>query len=163
MTQTNKLEVKAVKGVQESFIIREFNFPRALVFKAFADPHIFAQFWGPDDSPLKLDYYDFKKGGSYRYRNFDHQGNELCAFSGVFHEITEPERIIQTSEFEGLPEPGHVVLEAILFEALPGDKTKLIIHDVFRSVEDRDAMINSGVETGLEQGFNRLEKLMALH
>lgn len=160
MDTTNRLLILAEPGKQESYIIREFEAPRENVFKAFSDPDIFEQFWGPDDSPTVVDYYQFKKGGSYRYRNLDANGNELCAFSGVFHEVISPEIIVQTSEFEGLPEPGHVVLETVLFENLPGNRTKLTIHDVCRSVADRDAMINSGMEYGLEQGFTRLDKIL---
>jgi uncharacterized protein YndB with AHSA1/START domain len=156
-----RLKIVAEKGKQECFIIREFDAPRELVFQAFADPDIFVQFWGPDHAPTKLDYYHFKTGGSYRYRNFDKNGKELCAFSGVIHEVTAPERVIQTSEFDTLPERGHVVLETMLFEKLPGNKTKLTIHDVCRSVADRDMIIQSGMEQGLEQGFVRLDKLLA--
>jgi uncharacterized protein YndB with AHSA1/START domain len=75
--------------------------------------------------------------------------------------VSPPERVIMTSEFDTLPERGHVVLETLLFEQLPGNKTKLTIHDVCRSVADRDAMIQSGMDSGLEQGFVRLEKLLA--
>lgn len=159
-TGKNKLQIIAEKGKQECFIIREFDFPREMVFRAFSDPGIFVQFWGPDNVKTNLDYYHFKTGGSYRYTNTDEQGNEICAFSGVIHEVTAPERVIQTSEFENLPEKGHVVLEAILFEELPGDRTKLTFHDVCRSVADRDAMIMSGMDSGLSEGFNRLDKLL---
>lgn len=141
-------------------IIREFEAPREMVFKAFSDPEIFVQFWGPDKISTKLDYYNFKSGGSYRYMNYDEAGNEICAFSGVIHEVTAPERVIQTAEFENLPERGHVVLEAMLFESLPGKRTKLTIHDVCMSVADRDAMVASGMDTGLNEGFNRLDKLL---
>jgi uncharacterized protein YndB with AHSA1/START domain len=156
----NKVKVIAEKGKQECFIIREFEAPRELVFKAFSDPETFVQFWGSDDSPVKLDYYTFQTGGSYRYRNFDKQGNELCAFSGVIHEVTAPERVIQTSEFDTLPERGHVVLETLLFEDLPNNRSKLTIHEVCRSVADRDAMIASGMDVGLEQGFARLDRIL---
>ena len=158
---TSKLKIIAEKGKQECYIIREFEAPREMVFKAFADPEIFVQFWGPEETPMKLDYYDYKTGGSYRYRNFDKKGNELCAFSGVIHEVAAPERVIQTSEFDTLPERGHVVLETFLFEQLPGNRTKLTIHEVCRSVADRDAMIESGMDKGVEIGFVRLDKLLA--
>lgn len=160
MLQKHITKVVAEPGKQECFIIREFDAPREMVFKAFSDPDIFIQFWGPDNVPMKIDYYNFKSGGSYRYRNFDQEGNELCAFSGVIHEVAAPERVIQTSEFDTMPERGHVVLESILFESLPGNRTKLTFHEVCRSVADRDAMVMSGMDSGLEQGFKRLDNLL---
>ena len=159
-TGNNNLEIIAEHGTQECFIIREFDFPRELVFHAFSDPDIFAQFWGPDDVNMHIDYYNFKSGGAYRYTNTDQHGNEICAFRGVIHEVTAPERVIQTSELENLPEKGHVVLESILFEGLPGGRSKLTFHDVCRSVADRDAMIASGMDSGLREGFNRLDRLL---
>jgi len=155
-----KLKLVADKGKQECFIIREFDAPREMVFKAFSDPDLFVQFWGPDDRPMKLDYFHYKTGGSYRYRIFDKAGTELCSFSGVIHEVAEPERVVQTSEFDTLPERGHVVLETFLFEQLPDNKTKLTIHEVCRSIADRDAMIASGMDMGLEQAFTRLDKAL---
>lgn len=156
----NKLKIVAEKGKQECYLIREFDAPRELVFQAFSDPDIFVQFWGPEESPTKLDYYHYKTGGSYRYRNFDKDGNELCAFSGVIHEVSAPERVIMTSEFDTLPERGHVVLETYLFQKLPNDRTKLTIHEVCRSVADRDQMIASGMDQGVEHGFARLDTLL---
>lgn len=160
MAHKNKIQVVADKGKQDVFIIREFDAPRELVWKAFSDPELLVQFFGPEKVMMKVDRFDFKDGGSYRYSHFDQKGNLLCAFNGVIHEATAPERIIQTSEFEGLPERGNVVLEAILFDALPGDRTKLTIHDVCRSVETRDMMIKSGMEHGLAEGFDRLDNLL---
>ena len=162
MAHKNKLQIIAEKGKQELFVVREFDAPREMVFKAFQDPDIFVQFWGPESVQMNIDYYHFKSGGSYRYTNTDEKGTELCAFSGVIHEVTAPERVIQTSEFESLPERGHVVLEALLFEELPGDRTKLTIHDVCRSVADRDAIVMSGMDSGLGEGFNRLDDLLQL-
>ena len=160
MAGKNKLKIVAEKDKMECFIIREFEAPREMVFKAFSDPEIYVQFWGPDNVSTKLDYYNFKSGGAYRFMNYDDKGKLLCAFNGVIHEVTAPERIIQTAEMEGLPEGGHVVLEAFLFENLPGDRSKLTIHEVCRSVADRNAMVESGMDSGLEQGFIRLDQLL---
>lgn len=162
MDPKKEIQITAEDGIQELFISREFDAPREMVFKAFSDPDLFVQFWGPDpeEVTMLIDYYDFKSGGSYRYTNSDKNGDHICAFSGVIHEVVQPERVIQTSEFEEAPEPGHVVLEAMMFENLPGNRTKLIIHDVFMSVADRNAAVQSGMEIGLNDGFNRLDKLL---
>jgi hypothetical protein len=82
-------------------------------------------------------------------------------FSGSFHEVAGPERLIQTFEYEGLPEKGHVALETSRFEALPGNRTRVVIHSVFQSVADRDGMMMSGAETGVREGHERLDELLA--
>lgn len=154
-----ELKITAEPGRFDCTIEREFDAPRELVFKAFADPDILVQFLGPDRLTMTIDYYDFRSGGSYRYVHSDDKGN-VYGFNGVFHEITAPERAIQTFEFEGLPERGHVSLDTMLLEPLPGNRTKIIIHSVFRSIADRDGMLMSGMETGLEQGYARLDALL---
>lgn len=159
MKTKNEIKITAEPGKQEIYIIREFDAPREMVFKAFADPEILVQFLGPDRLVMKIDYYDSRSGGSYRYTHEDDKGN-VYGFHGVIHEVTAPERMIQTFEFEGLPERGHVTLDTSLFEELPGGRTKLIIHSVCRSVADRDAMVMSGMETGISQGFARLDRLL---
>ena len=155
-----KTQIVAEKGKQELFITREFDAPRELVFKAFSTPEIMVQFHAPYESIMTFDYADYRSGGSYRWLQHDASGTLLCSFSGVIHELTTPERIIQTAEFEQIPEKGHVVLEALLFEALNGNRTKLIIHEVCRSVEDRDAMVASGMLAGLEIVYNQLDELL---
>jgi uncharacterized protein YndB with AHSA1/START domain len=87
----------------------------------------------------------------------DPNGNEF-GFHGVVHDVTAPERIIQTFEFEGLPEKGHVILETSKFEALPGNRTKITIQSVFQSVADRDGMLMSGMERGVNDSHNRLDE-----
>lgn len=86
-------------------------------------------------------------------------GHEF-AFHGVYHEVLAPERIINTFEFEGLPETGHVTLETMKLEALPAGRTRLIIQSVFQSVADRDDMLQSGMESGLNDSYDRLSELL---
>ena len=143
----NQTKVTAEPGKQELFIIREFDAPRELVFKAFTDPELLVQWWGPRTTTMKIDFMDYKTGGSYRYIQINGKGYEY-GFNGMVHDVSEPERIIQTGEFEGLPEKGHVALETILFKALDGDRTLVTIQDVFQAVSDRDAAIASGMEGG---------------
>jgi uncharacterized protein YndB with AHSA1/START domain len=160
MTQKKQLKITAEKGRQELFIVREFDAPRELVYKAFTDPKLIIQFLGPRNMQMKIDKYDIRKGGYYRYVHTDEKGNAF-AFNGVVHEAVAPERIMQTFEFEAMPEPGHVSLDTSTFEILPGNRTKLTIHSVFRSVADRDGMIAAGMEGGLSEGLNRLDELLA--
>jgi uncharacterized protein YndB with AHSA1/START domain len=160
MEKLKEIKITAEPGRQEIFITREFDHPRENVFKAFSNPDILVQFFAPDNRVMKFDYADFRSGGSYRFYHETQQGKQISAFHGVIHELTAPERIIQTSEFEGIPEKGHVVLEYMLFESLPGNRAKLIIHDVCSSTADRDMIVKSGMEIGLNEGFRRLDSLL---
>lgn len=155
--------IRAEPGKQEIVITREFDAPRELVFKAFTDPKLYVQWLlGPKKHGLKmrLDRFEPKTGGTWRYIHTDQDGNEY-AFHGSYHEVLAPERIIDTFEFEGLPERGHVSLETLRFEELPGRRTKLTIQSVFQSVADRDAMLQSGMEEGISDSFDRLAELAA--
>ncbi len=151
--------VLAEPGKQEILITREFDAPRELVFKAFTDPTLVPQWWGPRNLSTEVDKMDLRPGGQWRFLNRDAEGNEY-AFHGVYHEILAPERIIDTFEFEGLPETGHVTLETMKLEALPGGRTKLTAQSVFQSVADRDGMLQSGMEEGINESYDRLAELM---
>lgn len=159
MPGKNKTKIIAEKGKQEFFIEREFDAPRELVFKAFNEPDLLVQWLGPDRLKMKIEKYDNRSGGAYRFIHIDEKGNEY-GFNGVIHEIAEPERMIRTFEFEGLPERGHVSLETATFENLPNGRTLLKIHSVFKSVADRDGMISSGMEGGMNEGLAKLDKLL---
>ena len=154
----NTTRITAEKGKQEFFIEREFDAPPALVFTAFTEPEWLLQWLGPSNLSMEIEKLDNRSGGSYRFLHADNKGNQF-AFNGAIHEVTEPVRMIRTFEFEGLPERGHVSLEFLTLEALPGERTKLHIQSIFKSVEDRDGMINSGMEGGMNEGFDKLDKL----
>jgi uncharacterized protein YndB with AHSA1/START domain len=159
MTTKNQTTIIAEPGKQELFIIREFDAPRELVFKAYTDPKIIEQWLGPRRLKTKMEKFEGRSHGSYRFLNIDENGNTY-AFNGVIHEIAVNERIIQTFEFEGLPERGHVALETARFEALPGDRTRVTGQSVFQSVADRDGMIQSGMEKGVIQSHERLDEIL---
>lgn len=156
----SKTTITAEPGKQEILIAREFDAPRELVFKAFTDPKLYVQWLGPRGLSMKLETFEPRSGGSWRYVHTDQDGNAF-GFHGVYHEVTAPERMIQTFEFEGLPDKGHATLDTARFEAAPGGRTKLTIQSVFQSVADRDGMLKSGMEKGLNEGFERLDELLA--
>lgn len=133
MAKYNKTNLIAEPGKQEIVVIREFDAPRELVFKAFTNPQLYVQV-GPRNLTVTLETFEPKSGGSWGYIHRDKEGN-VYAFHGVNHEVTAPERIIGTFEFEGLPEPGHVTLESARFEALPGDRTRLTVQSVFHRLK----------------------------
>lgn len=160
MTTKNQTTIVAEKGKQEFFITREFDAPREMVFKAFNEPDLLLQWLGPDNMEMVIEKFDNRSGGSYRFIHKDCNGSGMVyAFNGAIHEVAEPERIIRTFEFEGLPERGHVSLEFLTLEALPNERTKLKIQAIFKSIEDRDGLINSGMEGGMNTGFKKLDAL----
>ena len=160
MVTQNKTIVKAEPGKQGILITREFDAPRELVFKAFVDHKLYTQWVGPRRFTMILKKFEPRSGGSWRYIHKDKDGNEF-GFHGVYHEVLEPERLIDTFEFEGLPEKGHASLETARFEKLPCRRTKLITQVVFQSVADRDGMLQSGMEAGLNESYDRLDELLA--
>ncbi len=155
----NKTVLLAEPGKQEILITHEFDAPRELVFRAHVDPEIYIQWLGPRELTTRLDVFEPHSGGRWRYVQTDAQGNKY-AFHGVNHEVLAPERIIGTFEFDGLPESGHVVLETVRFEALPGNRTRVTTQSVFQSVADRDSMIQSGMEHGVADSHERLSELL---
>ena len=159
MSTKNKTVVTAEPGKQEVKVTREFDAPRELVYRAHIDPDLYVQWLGPRGYEMVLDVFEPHSGGRYRYIHKDENGNEFC-FHGVFHELSE-ERMIQTFEFEGLPEPGHVTLDTMRLEALPGNRTRITILSVFQSVSDRDGMVQSGMEQGMREGYERLDEVLA--
>lgn len=156
----NEVVIIAHPNKQEVLITREFDAPRELVFQAHTDPKLLVQWLGPANRKMVIEKYDARSGGSYRYFVVNEEGKPIASFNGAHHEVTAPERIIQTFEFEGLPERGHVTLDTTLFESLPGNRTKVTIHSVFRSVNDRDAMLQSGFERGIIDGYRKLDSLL---
>jgi len=150
----------AEPGKQEVTITREFDARRELVFKAFTDPTFFVKWLGPRGYSMELLKFEPKSGGSWRYLQKDKSGNKF-GFHGVYHEVRPPDLLIDTFEFEGLPESGHVSLETAKFDALPGERTRLTIHAVYLSVADRDGMVSSGMEGGMNDSMDRLTELLS--
>lgn len=158
MSGKHKTTITAEPGKQELFITREFDAPRELVYKAHTDPDLYTRWLGPHGYEMTLVTFEPVSGGRYRYIHKDQNGNEY-GFHGVFHEISE-DLMIQTFEFEGLPERGHVVLDTMKLEELPGNRTRLTIQSVYQSLEDRDGMVQSGMERGVNEGYDRLDEIL---
>ena|SRR5688572_2876517 len=159
MASKNKTVITVEPGKQELFITREFDAPRELVFRAYTDAELYAQWLGPRDLSTIFEVFEPVSGGRYRFIQTDKDGNEF-SFHGVNHEVLAPERLIGTFEFDGLPESGHVVLETSRFESLPGDRTRVTSQSIYQSVQDRDGMVASGMETGVVEGYERLDEIL---
>ena len=161
MTSTNPTTITAQPGLPFTDIVREFDAPLAAVFRAHSEPELVEKWLGPRDTPTTVGEYDVRTGGSWSYSGTDDDGN-VYGFRGTFHSVTPGENIVQTFEFEGAP--GHVSLESLTFDALTsanGERTRIVGHAVYQSVEDRDAMIESGMEHGVVEGYERLDELLA--
>jgi uncharacterized protein YndB with AHSA1/START domain len=152
-----KTQIDAPAGVPFIDMSREFDAPRDLVFKAYTDPELLVQWLGPRKYKMSVESWDVRDGGKWRYVNSDDDGN-AWGFHGVFHGDQTPDGMLQTFEFEG--SPGNVSLESLVFEDEDG-KTVIRNHSVYQSIQARDAMIESGMEGGVNEGFDRLDELIA--
>jgi uncharacterized protein YndB with AHSA1/START domain len=146
-------------NVQEVVMTREFDAPRELVWRICNDPELRPQWWGPSGLTTVVEKMDVRPGGEWRVVQRDPEGNEF-AFRGVYHLVDPPSKTVNTFEFEGVP--GHVVLETATFEEIDGGaRTRLTMQSVFQSVEDRDGMVQSGMEGGATESMDRLADLVA--
>ena len=150
-------EIIAEPGSQQITITREFAAPRDVLFRAHTDPDLLVQWLGPRKYTMTVDHYEVRDGGTWRYVHQDADGTEF-GFHGVFHGTPSPDGIVQTFEFEGWP--GKVSLETLTFEER-GARTVARTNAVYQSVEDRNAMVESGMEQGLNQGYDRLDELIS--
>ena len=141
----------ALQGDSELTITRVFDAPLALVWEAHTKVEHLRHWWARGhemDAEL-----DFRPGGSWRFVEHGDNGEEW-GFHGEIREIVPQELIVQTFEFEGMP--GHVSVERLVFEEKDG-KTVLTGTVTFDNQEDRDGMVNSGMETGARQSYLALE------
>ena len=138
-------------------IIREFDAPPHKVFRAHADPEIFAKWVGPDSlETTTIDRWDCRTGGEWRYVSA--RGGEEYWFHGCFHEVRPNELIVQTFTFEGFPDG--VALERLELEDLGDGRTRLVASSLVDSFEGRDAFVASGMETGVQEGYRKLDALL---
>ena len=142
---------------REIRIERVFDAPRDRVFAVYTDPALIPEWWGPRDTTTIVDTMDVRDGGDWRFVMRDSAGNE-SGFRGTYREVTAPERIVQTFEWEGMP--GYVSLETATFEDL-GDRTRVVTTSIFYTTEERDGMLGSGMEVGMNDTYARLDELLA--
>lgn len=156
-TTTHETEITVDPEVPLVRITREFDAPPAKVFRAHTDPDLIVQWLGPRRHAMRIDHFDCRTGGSYRYVHAS-DGNEY-GFHGCFHEVRPSELIVQTFTFEG--QPDGVALEKLVLEDLGGGRTRLVVTSLVDSFADRDAFVASGMEGGVREGYERLDELLA--
>ena len=137
-------------------VTRDFNATPAQLLRAHTDPDLYVQWVGPNGMTTKIDQWDARTGGSWRFVQ-DAEGAEF-AFRGCFHEI-RPDRIVQTFTYEG--EPDGVALETMVFTDLGDGRTRMLASSLCDSFEGRDAWLRSGMETGVHEGYAKLDRLLA--
>ncbi|MDQ1586569.1 MAG: hypothetical protein QOJ90_2947 [Actinomycetota bacterium] len=156
-TSTHETEILSDPDVPLVRIIREFDAPPEKVFRAHTDADLLVQWLGPRRHQMKIDHFDCRTGGSYRYIHSS-DGNEY-GFHGSFHEVRPNELIVQTFTFEGVPDS--VALEKLELHDLGDGRTRLVATSLVDSFADRDAMIASGMESGIREGYERLDEVLA--
>ena len=141
-------------------ITRDFEATPAQLFRAHTDPDLYARWVGPDDLSTRVEHWDARRGGRWRFVNIREAEGETeeYAFRGCFHEVRE-DRIVQTFTFEGMPDA--VSLETLTFEDLGDGWTRLHAQSLVDSFEAREGMLASGMETGIQQGYAKLDGLLA--
>ena len=154
---THETQILSDPDVPLVRIMREFDAPPEKVFRAHTDPVLVAQWLGPRSLTTRIDHYDCRTGGSYRY--VQSRDGEDYGFHGSFHEVRPNELIVQTFTFEGMPDG--VALEKLVLEDLGSGRTRLTATSLVDSFADRDAFVASGMDTGVIEGYERLDEVLA--
>jgi uncharacterized protein YndB with AHSA1/START domain len=144
------------QGEREIRVERTFNASRERVWAAMTNPELVAQWWGRGNK-LVIERMEVKRGGHWRF--VEHSDHGEHGFEGRYREVTPPERVVQTFEWDGMP--GHVAVETMTLEDLGDGRTKLVTTSMFMTVEDRDGMLKSGMEGGVNQSYEALDRLLA--
>jgi len=156
MSTVTEARIEADPTVPVIRITRDFAGTPEQLFRAHTDPEIFVRWVGPDSTSSRIDHWDARSGGSFRY--VATHGDDEHGFRGCFHEV-RPDRIVQTFTYEG--DPDEVALETLWFEDLGNGRTRLRTQSLVDSFEDRDAWLASGMEAGVNEGYAKLERLIA--
>jgi uncharacterized protein YndB with AHSA1/START domain len=153
----NNTEVIVEPGRHDIVITRVFDAPPDVVYKALTDPRLVPNWWGPRRYTTEVERMEVRPGGQWRFVQRDEQGNTF-PFKGIYHDAVSPQRLVSTFEWEGMP--GHVALDTVTLEEVDG-KTKYTSVSVFQSVADRDGMVQSGMEEGVRETYERLVEVIA--
>jgi len=142
---------------REIHIERIFAAPRERVWRAMTDPALVAQWWGRGNK-LVIERMEVERGGHWRFVEHSPDGG-VHGFEGRYREVTPPERVVQTFEWDGMP--GHVIIEHMTLEDLGDGRTKVTTVSLFHTTEERDGMLHSGMEGGLNESYAALDRVLA--
>jgi uncharacterized protein YndB with AHSA1/START domain len=152
-TQSSKVTTPSDREIH---IERIFDASRDRVWRAFTEPDLLAQWWGRGNK-LVIERFELKPGGHWRF--VEHGPDGAHGFEGRFREVTPKERLVWTFEWDGMP--GYPSVDAVIFEDLGDGRTKVISKALFFTTEERDGMLKSGMEQGLNQSYAALDALLA--
>ena len=138
-------------------IVREFDATPDKLYRAWTEPELVAKWLGPKDLELRIDAWDCRTGGSWRYASV-RDGEEIATFYGSFHEV-RGDRMTQTFTYEGMPDA--VALETVWFEDIGDGRTRVRTQSLCDSMEGRDGMLSSGMDVGINEGYEQLDDLLA--
>ena len=141
---------------REIRVVREFDAPRDKVWRAYTEADLLAQWWGRGNK-LVIEKLEVERGGHWRF--VEHGPDGVHGFEGRFREVTPKDRIVMTFEWDGMP--GYTVLETAEFEELGDRRTRVTSTSLFFTTEERDGMLNSGMEGGMAQSYAALDRLLA--
>jgi uncharacterized protein YndB with AHSA1/START domain len=141
---------------REIRIERIFDAPRDRVWRAFTEPGLVAQWWGRGNK-LVIERLEVERGGHWRF--VEHSDEGVHGFEGRFREVTPPERMVQTFEWDGMP--GYTVLETVELQDLGDGRTRVVNTSLFYTTEERDGMLQSGMEGGLNESYAALDGVLA--
>jgi uncharacterized protein YndB with AHSA1/START domain len=154
--ETTRPATITTPAAREIRVERVFDAPRDRVWRAYTDPKLIAQWWGRGNK-LVIERMEVKRGGHWRF--VEHGPEGVHGFEGRYREVTPPERLVQTFEWDGMP--AHVAVETAVFEDLGDGRTKVASTSLFHTREERDGMLGSGMEEGLNESHEALDRLLA--
>jgi uncharacterized protein YndB with AHSA1/START domain len=141
---------------REIRVERIFDASRDRVWRAMTDPTLVAQWWGRGNR-LVIERMELERGGHWRF--VEHSDHGVDGFEGRYREVTPPERIVSTFEWDGMP--GHVLVNTVTLEELGDGRTRLVATSLFHTTEDRDGMLHSGMEGGMNESYAALDRVLA--
>ncbi|ANI39714.1 SRPBCC family protein [Mycolicibacterium vaccae] len=153
---TNALTLNAPVDTLAMEFTREFDAPIAALYRAHADADLVKRWLGPHGLEMTVQEWEFRSHGGYRYTHTDEHGTYV--FNGTFHTVRENELIVQTFEFGGAPDM--VNIEYLWFDDLGDGRSRLRGRSVCPSTEARDALLSSGMEGGMSEGYDKLDALL---
>ena len=148
--------IEAADDMPAIRMTRDFTATPAQLVRAHTDKDLFVQWVGPDGANMTIDHWDARTGGSWRHHGHNADGEEY-AFRGCFHTVRD-DRLVQTFTYEGFPDS--VALETMWFEDLGEGRTRLHVHSLYDTYEGRDGMLSSGMDTGVNDGYAKLDGLL---
>lgn len=145
-----------LQGDREIRVERLFNASRDRVWKAMTQPELLAQWWGRGNKVV-VEKFELERGGHWRF--VEHAHGQQHGFEGRYAEVTPPEKTVSTFEWDGMP--GHVLLTTTTLEDLGDNRTKLVAVSMYMTAADRDGMMQSGMEGGMNESYRALDRVLA--